>query len=100
MDKREAIKIVKAYGTLLREHFQFESLYLFGSIAKGADRKHSDIDVAVIVDHLDGDYFSIHPVLWKIRRQVDDRIEPVLIERDHDDADFITEIKKYGIRID
>jgi len=37
--------------------------------------------------------------LWKLRRQIDDRIEPILIERDFDDADFFGEIQKYGIKI-
>jgi hypothetical protein len=31
--------------------------------------------------------------------QIDDRIEPILIERDFDDADFLGEIQKYGIKV-
>jgi predicted nucleotidyltransferase len=99
MDKREAINIVKAYGHLLKDHFHFESIYLFGSYAKDSYKEDSDIDVAIIVDHMEGDYFSINPLLWKLRRQIDDRIEPVLIERDFDDAGFLGEIQKYGIKI-
>jgi hypothetical protein len=34
-----------------------------------------------------------------LRRQIDDRIEPVLIERDFDEADFLGEIQKYAIKI-
>ena len=45
------------------------------------------------------DYFSINPLLWKLRRQVDDRIEPILIERENDQADFLGEIQRYGIEI-
>jgi uncharacterized protein len=100
MDKREAINIVEAYRCLLKEHFEFENMYLFGSYARGTNREDSDIDVAVIVDRVEGDYFSINPLLWKLRRQIDDRIEPILIERDFDEADFLGEIKNYGIKID
>ena len=100
MDKREAINKVKAYRHLLKDHFQFENIYLFGSYAKGTNREDSDIDVAVIVDHIEGDYFSINPLLWKLRRQIDHRIEPILIEREYDEADFLGEIQKYGIKID
>lgn len=100
MDKSEAINIVEAYSCLLKEHFEFENMYLFGSYARGTNREDSDIDVAVIVDRVEGDYFSINPLLWKLRRQIDDRIEPILIERDFDKADFLGEIKKYGIKID
>jgi hypothetical protein len=38
-------------------------------------------------------------LLWKLRRQIDDRIEPVLIERDNDNGGFLSEIQKYGIQI-
>ena len=99
MDKREAIDKVKAYSYLLREHLQFENIYLFGSYAKGTYRQDSDIDVAIVVDHIDEDYFSINPLLWKLRRQIDDRIEPILIEKEFDEAGFLDEIRKYGVVI-
>jgi uncharacterized protein len=99
MDKREAINIVAQYKSLLQNYFQIDSVYLFGSFAKGTNRNDSDIDVAVIVDHIDGDYFSVNPLLWKLRREIDDRIEPILIEKDSDDAGFLIEIQKTGIMI-
>jgi len=99
MDQREAIDKVKEYKLLLRNYFPLEKVYLFGSYAKDTNRADSDIDVALVVSHIDGDYFSIHPLLWKLRRQIDDRIEPILIERDNDKGDFLSEIQKYGIEI-
>ena len=99
MDKNEAIIKVKEYSLLLKQYFPLEKVYLFGSYAKNSNHADSDIDVAIVVGHIEGDYFSIHPLLWKLRRQVDDRIEPILIERDHDKSDFLSEIQKYGIEI-
>ena len=99
MDQKEAIDKVRAYSELLKKHFQFDSVYLFGSYASGNYRKDSDIDVAVIVDRAEKDFFQINPLLWKIRREIDDRIEPVLIEREFDEAGFLDEIKKTGIEI-
>jgi predicted nucleotidyltransferase len=99
MDKKEAIKKVREYGLLLRNFFPVEKIYLFGSYAKNSYRTDSDIDVAIVVKQIEGDYFSIHPLLWKLRRQIDDRIEPVLIEKDNDYGDFLSEIQKYGIEI-
>lgn len=99
MDKREAINKAKAYRFFLKDYIQFENVYLFGSYATGTFREESDIDIAIVVNRIDVDYFSIIPLLWKLRRQVDDRIEPILIEKDFDDADFFGEIKKYGIEI-
>jgi predicted nucleotidyltransferase len=99
MDKREAINKVREYRLLLKNHFPIEKVYLFGSYAKNTNNADSDIDVAIVVSHIEGDYFSIHPLLWKLRRQIDDRIEPVLIERDNDAGDFLSEIQKHGIEI-
>jgi predicted nucleotidyltransferase len=99
MDKREAINKVKEYSLLLKDHFPLEKVYLFGSYAKNTNSADSDIDVAIVVSHIEGDYFSIQPLLWKLRRQIDDRIEPILIERDNDNGDFLSEIQKYGIEI-
>lgn len=99
MDKKEAIEKVKAYRLLLNDYFQLENVYLFGSYAKNTYRKDSDIDVAIVVNHIEGDYFSVTPLLWKLRRQIDDRIEPILIEKDFDDANFLADIQKFGIEI-
>lgn len=100
MDQGEVINKVKAYSILLRKHMVLEKVYLFGSYANGSDRMHSDIDVAIVVDKIEGDYFAIHPLLWKLRRQIDDRIEPILIERENDQSGFLSEIQRSGIEID
>ena len=100
MDKNEAIEKVRKYRDLLVKQMNIEQVFLYGSYAKGNYREDSDIDVVIVVNNLSGDFFSIHPLLWKLRRQIDDRIEPVLIDREHDRARFLDEIKKEGIEID
>jgi len=100
MDKREAISKVKAYRMLLKEHIALDKVYLYGSYASNTNRMDSDIDVAIVVQKIEGDYFTIQPLLWKLRRQVDDRIEPILIERENDLSGFLTEIQRNGIEID
>jgi len=100
MDKREAIDKVKAYKNLLKDFIPVEKVYLFGSYAKETSHEDSDIDVAIVVERIEGDFFSVNPILWRLRRQIDDRIEPVLIERLFDDGDFLEEIKKSGFEIE
>ena len=77
----------------------FEKMILFGSYAKDNQREDSDVDVAIIVDKIHGDYFSTRPLLWRVRREVDDRIEPVILERSNDQSGFFKEIIKNGILI-
>ena len=99
MNKNEAIKKVKQYRLLLKDHFQLETVYLFGSYARDNYKEDSDIDVAVVVSNVTGDFFSVNPLLWKLRRQVDDRIEPILIDKNNDRSGFLEEIKRSGIEI-
>ena len=99
MEKAEVIEILKRYKELLSKHVRFESLILFGSYTKGAQRENSDIDVAVVVNEVSGDFFETRPILWKLSRQVDDRIEPLILEKKHDDSGFLKEVLKSGIVI-
>ena len=99
MDKREVIKKLTKYKKLISDQLEFEELILFGSYANGTNHKDSDIDVAIVVDSIEGDFFSIRPILWKIRRKVDDRIEPLILERQHDESGFLSQIEKTGIVI-
>lgn len=61
MDKGEAINLVKQYKLLLTKHFDLDAVYLFGSYANDANRQDSDIDVAVIVNGVSGDFFLLTP---------------------------------------
>jgi len=99
VDTAEVIEKLKRYKHLLKQQIKFDQLILFGSYAKGTAHADSDMDVAVIVDELTLDYFITRPLLWKIRREIDDRIEPILLEKNSDDSGFISEIIKHGIII-
>jgi len=99
MDKAEAITKLGRYKKLLSRQMSFDKMILFGSYAKGCQREDSDLDVAIVVDELQGDYFSTRPILWRVRREVDDRIEPVIFETKHDESGFLEEILENGIQI-
>ena len=103
MDERDdIINKVKKYKQLVIDSnfpMKIENVYLFGSYAKGRPHEHSDIDVALVVKHFEGDFFSVIPPIWKLRRQVDFRIEPHVIARDTDYAGFLNEIERTGIQI-
>jgi len=99
MDKSEVISIVSKYKVLVSRHFDIENIILFGSYAKGNQKEDSDIDVAVVVNSIDLDFFTYAPLLWKLRREIDDRIEPILIEKNKDESGFLKEIFKTGLII-
>ncbi|MCP4577251.1 MAG: nucleotidyltransferase domain-containing protein [Deltaproteobacteria bacterium] len=99
MDKTEVIIKLKKYKKLLSQYMSFDKMILFGSYARGSQREDSDVDVAIIVDEIRGDYFSTRPLLWRVRREVDDRIEPILFETKHDESGFLEEVMRNGILI-
>ena len=103
MDKREdIIEKVKDYQERVRQSdfpMPIEAVYLFGSHAKGTANKDSDIDVALVVNSFEGDYFDIIPPIWRLIEDIDFRIEPHIIARDTDYAGFLDEIQQTGILI-
>jgi predicted nucleotidyltransferase len=99
MDRAEVITKLKRYKKLLSQYMSFDKMILFGSYARGSQREDSDVDVAIIVEEMQGDYFSTRPLLWRVRREVDDRIEPILFETKHDESGFLEEVMKNGILI-
>jgi len=103
MDERnDIINKVMLYKQLVinsKLPMEIENVYLFGSYAKGTQREHSDIDVAFVVNQFKGDYLNVISLIWKLRRQVDFRIEPHIVSHDTDYTGFIDEISRTGIKV-
>lgn len=98
MDKEQAIKLAQRYKIAVAERLPLKALYLYGSFSKGNYTAESDIDIAVIVEHLNDDYFADTPLLWKLKRKISNLIEPVLLTEDKNNP-LYSDILKTGIRI-
>jgi predicted nucleotidyltransferase len=96
MDKKTVIERVKRYSDLVRKNFPVKKVILYGSYARGTQKTHSDIDVAVVLDHVEDDFLTAETRLYQLRRQIDVRIEPVLLEKINDKSGFLEEILKTG----
>ncbi|MBN1840968.1 MAG: nucleotidyltransferase domain-containing protein [Deltaproteobacteria bacterium] len=96
MDKATAIRRVKQYADLVRQNFNVRKIILYGSYSRDAARKDSDIDVAVVLDRVDDDFLVSEAKLFRLRREIDARIEPVLLEESNDKSGFLEEILKAG----
>jgi len=79
MDKTEVIEISREYARRESVIFNIKRIFLYGSAAKGEARKESDIDISVVADNIDGDFINAEIRLYRIHLDVDDRIEPILI---------------------
>ena len=58
--------------------------------------EESDIDVAVVMDSLQEDFLTTGAMLFTLSRNIDLRIEPVLLEAGEDISGFLDEITKTG----
>jgi predicted nucleotidyltransferase len=97
MDKKEVIEKVRKYTRIVKKHFPVKMVILFGSYCTGQAREDSDIDVAVVVDKIENDTLESEAQLYKLRRSIDFKIEPVLFEKDErDPAGFFEEILNTG----
>ena len=98
MDKEQAIALAKKYKEMVAEKLPLKALYLYGSYSKGDYNDDSEIDIAVVVEHLNDNYFEDTPLLWKLKRKISNLIEPVLLTEDMDNP-LYCDITKTGILI-
>jgi predicted nucleotidyltransferase len=96
MDQNEITTIAKNYAEKVLNHFRVKKVVLFGSQAKGNSHPDSDIDIAVIVDQLESDFLESEAMLYRLRREVDLRIEPILLEEMNDSSGFIHQVMNEG----
>jgi predicted nucleotidyltransferase len=96
MDQEPVITRVKQFADVVRKNFRVKKIILYGSYARGSAGKHSDIDVAVVLDNDEEDLLTSEAKLFKLRRDIDARIEPVLLDETNDTSGFLEEIIKTG----
>ena len=96
MDQGNVAEIVREYAKRACQTMRVKKVILFGSYARGTASTDSDIDVAVVVERVQGDFLSEASKLFKIRHGLDERIEPVLLEDVDDPSGFYDEINRTG----
>lgn len=96
MDKRSVIKSAKRYAGMVCSRFPVKKIILFGSFARGKPREDSDIDIAVIFQDQPASLLETEAELYRIGREIDARIEPIIVEEKFDPAGFLEEISRYG----
>lgn len=99
MDTQEALALARDYVYRVKQILDYDSAYLFGSYAAGHQDQNSDVDIGIIVSETDENYLDLMKNLYRIRRELDVRIEPHLYIQGHDPLDFAECVVKSGIRL-
>ncbi len=96
MDYKEAVLKAKKFSELALDIIKPEVIVLYGSYAKGTASEDSDIDIAFICNEVGEEYWEKIQRLYRLRRDIEIRIEPVLLELKNDPSGFCEEIIKTG----
>jgi predicted nucleotidyltransferase len=96
MDKSEIMSSVLAYADVVKKTVLPKKIILYGSYAEGNAQPESDIDIAVVFEKFEGSFLDTASLLYKMRRDIDDRIEPIILEESQDKSGFLEEIQKKG----
>ncbi|MCI8393737.1 MAG: nucleotidyltransferase domain-containing protein [Clostridia bacterium] len=98
MDKETAKKLVEEYAKLVVQNMVVNKIVLYGSYARGDNRKNSDIDVAVIVprESISKNILNDMAKLFKLTRNISTDLEPILLIDEEDASGFLEDILQYG----
>jgi predicted nucleotidyltransferase len=100
LDKSKAVNLAKIFAVEVKNKYDINRMFLFGSYTKGSYHDESDIDIAVIFKDFDN-LMDMQLELMRIRRKIDSRIEPhPFREKDFTNSNpLFHEILKYGEEI-
>jgi uncharacterized protein len=103
MKKEEAIALAKRFKQKLeKSDVPLQSVYLYGSAARGNTHKDSDIDIAVVCLPFGNTRHEENVVVSKNRWDVDLRIETICLHPEDFENSYWAipqEVKQYGIAI-
>ena len=103
MTKDEAIALARKFKEeLVHNNIPVQSMYIYGSVARGDARKDSDIDIAVVCLPFKKTRHEENFAISKNRWDVDLRIESICLhEEDFNNPYWAIpqEVKSYGIAV-
>ncbi|MCD6328158.1 nucleotidyltransferase domain-containing protein [bacterium] len=88
MVDQTVVRIIREYLAVLKEHqIPASCAVLYGSYARGDQRKESDIDVLVVSEVFDKDWPRWNQLLWELVIYADYRIEPMPVTQSQFETD-------------
>ena len=99
MDREQAVRIASDYARRVRNLINPSDIILFGSYVRGDAEADSDIDIAIVFDTFDGNYWQTVQKLHELTISVDTRIEPILLESSNDLSGFVSVIRREGLKV-
>ena len=96
LDKTIVRQIAQEYTHEVCRVLDPKEIILFGSYVNGIPHKYSDIDIAVVFNGFNGDWYDARIDLWRISESVSLDIEPHLLDITDDRSGFTDHVLKTG----
>jgi len=96
LDNTTVRQIAKDYATVVADVLAPKKVILFGSYTNGTAHEWSDIDIAVVFDTFQGNWYETAVLLGKLRESVSIDIEPHLLDESSDQSGFLEYIIRTG----
>ena len=99
MVEEKVLTMAREYAAAVRKTMDVRGVFLYGSHVRGEAKKDSDIDIAVVADHVPGDYLDTLVSLWHLTNDVNENIAPVLLLTSGDERGFLHTVRRTGIAV-
>jgi len=103
MTRQEALDLVRQFKQALQEaQIPFDSVIVFGSVARGTMHEQSDIDVAVVGTSFKGDRMEEALAVRRERWPISYKIQPIWMYTENLEnrySTLATEIRREGVEV-
>ena len=96
LDKSKVRKIATDYTQAVRQNYSPKQVILFGSYVNGTPHADSDIDIAVIFDHVEGDFLEQWGGLIRLSTNISYDIEAHMLDETSNTTGFLDRIRDTG----
>jgi len=96
LDKSTVREIANNYAHVIRQAYNPKQVILFGSYVNGTPNAESDIDIAVVFEHVEGDFLEQWGRLIRLCENVSYDIEPHMLDESSGRSGFLDHIRRTG----
>ena len=96
LDKSKVREIATNYTQAVRQNYNPKQVILFGSYVNGTPHADSDIDIAVIFDHVEGDFLEQWGRLIRLCEGISYDIEAHMLDETCNRSGFLDHIRNTG----
>jgi len=96
LDKATVRDIAARYAEEVKKILAPNAILIFGSYVNGNPHKYSDIDIAVVCNNFEGNWYETTIALCKLSREISFDIEPHLLDESRDRSGFVRQVMQTG----